>query len=317
MIIGAIRKFIAGCHPKPVAWWELLIMRTLFAGVVYMTLPDAGQVYATQKVPNGIANFIDLTFLAKEGVYPALKVALAIALVIYASGLVLPLVLPFILISHVMVRTLFNSQGWVHHGVQMVSLALLAQTIVVLTFAIYRLRKGRPFPFAHGLSTGSYFLFYTQMAIVSIYVVSVVSKVDRSDGQWFSKSHYIGLHVVKAERDRYYGKLEAPEPGDVPAARLMLAHPNLTRVFLGAGVLLEFFAFIALYGRGAAALIAIALIGFHRSIAALMSIYFHFNEMLLVIFLINVPFWLVWLAKKISDQKPGTAAGALPANPST
>ena len=136
MIIGAIRKFIAGCHPKPVAWWELLIMRTLFAGVVYMTLPDAGQVYATQKVPNGIANFIDLTFLAKEGVYPALKVALAIALVIYASGLVLPLVLPFILISHVMVRTLFNSQGWVHHGVQMVSLALLAQTIVVVTFAI-------------------------------------------------------------------------------------------------------------------------------------------------------------------------------------
>ncbi|MGI9244337.1 MAG: hypothetical protein ACR2RV_26295, partial [Verrucomicrobiales bacterium] len=294
--------------------WELLIMRSLFACVVYMTLPSQGQIYDTQTVPNGIANFVDLTFLANEGVYPALKIALSIALVIYASGFMLPLVLPFILVSQVMVRTLFNSQGWVHHGVQMVSLALLAQTIVVLTFAIYPLVKGKPFPFTEGRTIGSYFLFYTQMAIVSIYVVSVVSKVDRSDGQWFAKSHYIGLHVVKAERDRYYGKLQAPEPGDVPAARLMLAHPNLTRLFLGAGVLLEFFAFAALYGRGAAALIALALIGFHRSIAALMSIYFHFNEMLLVIFLINVPFWLVWLAKKVSNQRPETATGAVPAS---
>ena len=315
MIIDQLRKFIAGCHPKPVAWWELLIMRTLFAYVVYMTLPSQGQIYDTQTVPNGIAQFVDLTFLANDGVYPALKIALVIALAIYASGFMLPLVLPFILISQVMVRTLFNSQGWVHHGVQMVSLALLAQTIVVLTFAVYRLVKGKPFPFTEGRTAGSYFLFYTQMAIVSIYVVSVVSKVDRSDGQWFVKSHYIGLHVVKAERDRYYGKLQPPEPGDVPAARLMLAHPNLTRLFLGAGVLLEFFAFVALYGRGAAALIALALIGFHRSIAALMSIYFHFNEMLLVIFLINLPFWIVWLAKKISKHKPATSGKTLPATP--
>ena len=259
MIIDGIRKFIAGCHPKPVAWWELLIMRILFAWVVFLTLPDQGQIYDTQKAPNGIANFIDLTFLANDGVYPALKIAIIAALVVYASGFMLPLVLPLILISHVMVRTLYNSQGWVHHGVQMVSLVLLAQTIVVLTFGIYQLRKGRPFPFKHGLSKGSYFLFYTQMAIVSIYVVSVVSKVDRSGGQWFFKSHYVGLHVVKAERDRYYGKLEPPTPGDVPAARLMLAHPHITRLFLGVGVALEFFAFVALYGRGAAALIALAL----------------------------------------------------------
>jgi hypothetical protein len=303
---------LAHFHPRPVAAWELLIMRVLFALVVYKTLPHAGQIYDTQDAPNGIAQFVDLTFLANDGVYPALKGAMVGALVVYASGFLLPFVLPFILIAHVMIRTLFNSQGWVHHGVQMVSLVILAQTIVVLSFAIYRIVKHRPFPLTNGRSMGSYFLFYSQMAVISIYVVSVFSKVDRSDGLWFAKSHYVGLHVVKAERDRYYGKLKEPAPGTEPApasivaARAALAHPNLTRLFLGAGVMLEFFAFFALYSRGAALLIALGMIGFHRSIAALMSIYFHFNEMLLVIFLVNVPYWIVLLARKAKGAKRQT-----------
>lgn len=308
MIRKTLRKFVAGCHPHPVTWWELLIMRALFACVVFMVLPDQKQIYDTQTSPNGIANWIDLTFLASDGVYPALKAAVLVALVIYTTGFGLPVVLPFIFTCVVLVRTLFNSQGWVHHGTQMVALVLLAQTIVVLTFAIYKMRKGRPFPLSGGRSPGSYFLFYSQMAIVSIYVVSVVSKVDRSDGKWFFKSHYVGLHVVKAERDRYYNKLEDPKPGTEPppesirAARAALAHPHLTRLILGAGVLLELFAFVALFGRGAAALIALGMICFHRSIAHLMSIYFHFNEMLLIIFLINAPFWIVWVVKKLSAK---------------
>ncbi|MFT5413009.1 MAG: hypothetical protein ACI8XO_000036, partial [Verrucomicrobiales bacterium] len=196
-----------------------------------------------------------------------------------------------------------------HHGTQMVGLVLLAQTIIVLTFAIYRMTNGKPFPFKKGITVGSFFLFYSQMAIVSIYVVSVVSKVDRSDGKWFAKSHYVALHIVKAERDRYHAKLEDPAPETEPApqsivaARAALAHPNLTRIALGAGVLLELFAFAALYGRGAAALIALGMIGFHRSIAHIMSIYFHFNEMLLIIFLINLPFWIAWLVKRSSGKK--------------
>ena len=295
MILNCLRKFIAGCHPRPVAWWELLILRILFAIVVFKTLPNQGQIYDTQTSPNGIAHWVELTFLAKEGVYPALKIGIAAALVVYASGFGLPIVLPLIFIAHVMIRTLFNSQGWIHHGVQMVSLVLLAQTIVVLTFAIYRMNKRKPFPFTDGRSIGSYFLFYSQMAIVSIYVVSVVSKIDRSDGKWFFKSHYVGLHVVKAERDRYYNKLEPPAPNSEPpprnivAAQQALAHPNLTRIVLGAGVMLELFAFVALYSRGAAAAVAVCLLGFHESIAELMSIYFEFNVRLLVIFLI-LPF---------------------------
>lgn len=291
------KKFLAGFQPKPVFWWEILIMRILFAVVVYLTLPNETQIFDKQEMPNGIAHFFDLTFLANPGVYPALKIAISVALFIYASGFLLPIVLPFLLVSHICIRTLYNSQGWVHHGVQMTSLVLLAQTIIVLTFAIYRLVKKRPLPLTGGRSLGSYMLFYSQMAIIALYVVSVVSKVDRSGGQWFFKSHNIGLQVVKAERDRFYNRLEAPEPGDVPSARFMLAHPNFTRLFLGVGVMIELFAFVALCGRGWAVLVALGMISFHRVIAWLMSIYFHFNEMLLWIFLINAPYWL-WCAFK-------------------
>jgi hypothetical protein len=288
-------------------------MRILFAAVVYLSLPAPEQIYDSQAVPNGIARFMDLTFLAAPGVYAGLKVAITVGLCVYASGVLLPVVLPFLLVAHVMVRTLFNSQGWVHHGVQMVSLVLLAQTVIVLGFTLRRLVTRRPYPFTGGRSMNSYLLFYSQMAIVLIYVVSVVSKIDRSDGQWFAKSHYIGLQVVKAERDRYYADLGPPEPGDVPAARLMLAHPTLTRIFLGAGVMLEFFAFLALAGRVPAVSIALALIGFHRSIAALMSIYFHFNEMLLVIFLVNVPYWTYRLARRLGRPRAAVPADALTA----
>ena len=304
-----LRKILSGFHPKPVMGWEILIMRIFFAIVVYKSMPTPGQIFDNQPVPNGIAHLIDLTFLARPGVYPAMKVVLVVALTVYATGFLLPLALPLMLAIHVMARTLYNSQGWIHHGFQMVSLVILAQTIVVLTFAIYRLVKKRPYPFTEGRSLGSYFLFYSQMAVVSIYVVSVVSKIDRSDGHWFAKSHYVGLHVVKAERDRYYAKLQDPAPGTEPApkaiqtARTALAHPNLTRIVLGAGVLLELLAFVALYSRGAALLIALGMIGFHRSIASLMSIYFHFNEWLLLIFLINVPFWLWWATRRLATGK--------------
>jgi hypothetical protein len=301
---GRLQRFFDRFHPRPVAGWEFLIMRLLFAGVVYLTLPGQDQIYDRQDVPNGIARFMDLTFLAEPGVYPAFRIAMIVVLGIYATGYLLPLALPFLLVTHVMVRTLFNSQGWVHHGYQMVSLVILAQTAVVLAFALHRLVTRQSFPFTGGRTRNSYLLFYSQMAIVLLYVVSVVSKVDRSDGQWFVKSHYIGLQVVKAERDRYYADLAPPEPGDVPAARLMLAHPNLTRLFLGVGVLLEFLSFLALAGRLPAFFIAIALIGFHRSIASLMSIYFHYNEMLLIIFLINAPYWIYRLALRMRKGKP-------------
>ncbi len=305
--MNRLRRFLAGFHARPVAAWEWLVMRCLFAGVVWLSMPRASdQIYSSQDAPNGIAHWVDLTFLAGPGVYPALQAVVAIALVLYAAGLLLPAVLPLLLVSHVMVRTLFNSQGWIHHGVQMVSLVLLAQTAVVLTLAGYRLLKGRRLELRPGTTPASYLLFYSQMAVVSLYVVSVFSKVDRSDGLWFAKSHYVGLHVVKAERDRYHAALEPPGPGDVPAARLVLAHPNLSRLFLGAGVALEFFAFLALRGRLWALGVGLGLIGFHRCIAALMTIHFHFNEMLLAIFLINVPYWTA----RASGRLPGVGGTA-------
>jgi len=310
-MIARLRGFLAGFHPRPVAWWELFVMRCLFALVVFRSLPRASdQIYDTQGVPNGIAQWLDLTFLSLPGVYPGLQIAIVAALCIYSLGLLLPVVLPFLLVSHVMVRTLFNSQGWVHHGVQMVSLVLLAQTVVVLTFAIYRQAKGRHFPLADSRTAGSYLLFYSQMAVVALYIVSVFSKIDRSDGQWFAKSHYMGLHVVKAERDRYYAALEPPEPGDVPLARQVLAHPNISRVCLAAGVALEFFAFLALRSRAWALAIAIGLIGFHRCIAALMSTHFHFNELLLIIFLINAPYWLSRIGIRTWHSREPQAAPA-------
>ena len=55
---GRLQRFFDRFHPRPVAGWEFLIMRLLFAGVIYYTLPGQDQIYDRQDVPNGIARFI-------------------------------------------------------------------------------------------------------------------------------------------------------------------------------------------------------------------------------------------------------------------
>jgi hypothetical protein len=58
---------------------------------------------------------------------------MSVLLMLYAGGLMLPLTLPLLALGHVLVFTLYNSQGYAHHGFQIVSLTLVAQAGTVFT----------------------------------------------------------------------------------------------------------------------------------------------------------------------------------------
>ena len=64
-----------------------------------------------------------------------IRVVVAISLLFYTAGFLLPISLPLLTAASVIVRTYYNSQGSIHHGCQMVTTILLFQTIVVLWFA--------------------------------------------------------------------------------------------------------------------------------------------------------------------------------------
>lgn len=266
-------------------------------------LPDseAAIQYSEQRKPNGIARVCDLTFFSDPGFIRALPWVVIPCLVLYSTGLGLPIVLPILALISIGSRTLYNSQGYIHHGYQMLSLVLVAQTLVVLWHGFRHDWKSamgfRPAQPVNGRTVWHWMIRYSQWMIVGCYVIAGVIKPIQSDGEWFQNSHYIGIQVVKTHRQNYYSDLEEkwniPEP---PVARLMLEeHPSLVRIFLSCGVLLEIFAFLALYNRFLSLAFGIALVLFHYFNDLLMGLYFYNNEKLVWIFLINVPFWIWWL----------------------
>ncbi|MCB1237668.1 MAG: hypothetical protein KDM91_21565 [Verrucomicrobiae bacterium] len=254
-----------------------------------------------QPKPVGLAKAMDLTFFSKPAVVRALPWIVIPCLLLYAAGVGLPVVLPILTFVNVGSRTLYDSQGFIHHGYQMLSLVLVAQTVVVLTHtlrgdwrATFGLRRAEPID---GRTVWDWMIRYSQWMIIGCYVIAGVVKPIRSDGEWFAKSKYIGLSVVKTHRQNYYGNLDEewniPEPR---VAKIMLEeHPHLTRIFLTAGVMLEIFAFLALYNRFTALAIGFLLVVFHFINDHIMGLYFYVNEKLDWIFLVNLPFWIWWL----------------------
>ncbi len=337
--------------------WEVLIMRILFACLLYQTMPlgnpfsnfslehlrglhdfavehdgalrpplvplteflpnsEVQLTFDTQPVPNGLARFFDFTFFASDGFVKVLPWIVIPCLLLYASGWGLPVVLPILTFISIGSRTLANSQGAIHHGFQIVSVVLLAQTVVVLFGVGYRLFKKRAFVDARGRTVRDYFIYYAQLAVVAFYLIAGVIKLINSDGAWIANSHLIGVQLVKTERQGFYNDLDTTQfegvGGEVPLADTMLNHPNLTRAFMSMGLMLELFAFLALLGRGWASIFGLLVVCFHWFNDVIMKLYFYNNEKVVWIFLINVPFWIYFFTRNMrkQPQEVGTAESA-------
>ncbi len=266
--------------------------------------------YEEQEKPNGLAHIFDLTFFADDKVVKVLPYLVIPCLLLYASGVGLPVVLPLLLLVQIGARTLYNSQGYIHHGFQMVSLVLMVQTGVVLWHCFRNWREAlgiRRARRVNGRNFWDSFVRYSQYMVVGCYVIAGVIKPVKSDGEWFFNSHLIGIQLVKTDRQNFYSDLD-PQFGNDPVAYAseMLEKPTLTRIFLGFGVLLEIFAFLALYNRLTAAVFGTMFILFHYFNEFLMHLYFYNNEKLVWIFLINLPFW-IWALLTINRSDPEPA----------
>jgi hypothetical protein len=96
--------------------------------------------------------------------------------------------------------------------------------------------------------------------------------------------------------------LNIREPADhlaLTVPQLIIEHPALTRLFFGLGFALELLAFVALMGRWPAVFIGGSLICMHDMIARVMDLHFSIFERLAFIFLVNAPWLVVFLIRKI------------------
>ena len=337
-------------RPIPFAGWEMLIMRVLFAAILYQAFPQ--QIgFDAQPAPLGLARYFDLAWLGNYETFVWIRRVFNVALIVYATGFGLPVVLPIIAAAFAFSGGLLSSQGYVGHSHQIVALIALVQAcwycptflvgsgislvalwpmrelstgpkllVIVLAFAagwfVWRwmrkrfARRGRSFD---RLESERVSVFLAQQTIVAVYVVSGLSKVIKSGFfGWISDARYFPIQIVKNQMYDYYNTLEthgvAVVAGNGVGAALsrffetlpdttqtlMISAPWVASMVLGAGLLLELFTWTALLSRGAAAIVGILIVAFHFLNGLIMDLSFPLNKMVVTVYFIQIPFWVVW-----------------------
>ncbi len=281
------------------AGWEMACMRGLFAWLVWSMLP-ANIPYTGQPMPNGLGHLLDLTFLADDSAYGLLRGAGLVALVLYAAGILPLLSLGFAGLLATAVGALENSQGAIGHHLQLLCLVAGGQW---LAYAAAWMRRDTKFGcswWSADVETQRRAMQMAKLMIASAYVASACVKLIASGGLWVWQLPDISLQLIKTHANVYYDTLQAPAVWAAETLpRLIVAHPNLTRLFFLPGLLLELAAFLALCGRRAGFIIAAGLLVMHQLIQIVMQLRFSAHEWLLLIFFINGPYLLgragIWL----------------------
>ncbi len=269
--------------------WEVLLLRLGLAWIVWMTF-DENFRFPEQPHPNGIAQWVDLTFLARDEVLTPLVTAARVCLAAYVVGVPAAVSLLLPLALGIALFTLKNSQGAIGHSFQVVHVCLLA----VWLAGLWRLRCGLGrLPLPRHSTPGQLELDWARQALMAGYVVSAITKLIESGGLWFRDSHYFALHLVKNADMSYYGKLEEGARRLEWLPEFMMTHPLLTQIFFGLALPLELLAFFGCRHRVLALLFGAALLAFHWSVKQLTNLDFAYNSLLLWVLMVNPMWWLV------------------------
>ena len=283
--------------PSLVGRTEAFFLRAGLVAIVLWSIWTPSK-YDSVPEPVGLASWhVPVAWIGQDGVHPWFLAGTMLAGLLYVLSLWRPGWLTFVSLlgltaAHVGYWTLANSQRNTFHGSQMTSLVLVAQLVAYGIMAV-RLRRGIP-PSSRWPGLDSALLYFSQCAIAGVYVVCALTKIFKSKGRWLLDSHYFAKSVQKVWRQLYF---DNPSSGDYagvsPWASWMLEHPMLSRLLFAPGFFLELFAFLLIWNRAWAAGWGIALILMHFGISVIMQLEFPEFQMLVLVFCVNAPFWLL------------------------
>jgi len=293
--------------PKPqfgsigYARWEWAIMRTAFAVLcVYRSSPHQfksstwpperyGWDISELPVPNGIAQFADLSFAASPVFDTAAAAIFYVALLGYVFGRLPLLSTLALLLTNILYGTSANSQGAIHHTGQIVGLVLLGQ-VLAHTYRLVRHVAGKESLYQSAGHHHRDLIYHSQQLVAAAYVITGISKLVRSGGEWVSTLPNIALQFEKNAAMRYYDTLvETASPANRVAIDFVIAYPKLAQLFFGTGLFLELFTVLALWNRTTLVLWAVS---------EIMLLGFAFNKSVLLIFFMNLPFWVFRIVGK-------------------
>ena len=303
---------------------EALLMRALLVSVVWWSLPLASEVadLTEQQKPTGLAHIFPLTWLAAPGVFLGCQIVIGVTAILYLANRFMLLATAAMTLVHVLIFTLDNSQGATNHAYHLISIVLLAQFLTYLSPPVIRcIERRKKITLPHlfgtdkGIRIGDLALYFSQQAIAAAYIVAGVSKLIRSKGMWVWQSPNVSVELMKSNAQNFYNRLETDATYEhrLQVAQWMIDNPMLTRVLMGGGLAIELLAFLALRSRCCALLTGIAIIALHWGIYVSMGLFFKYNIAIVIIFFINLPYWIGKLfttPKPLYDDEAGTKASA-------
>jgi hypothetical protein len=333
-------RFWFAIEPMRHAWWETLSIRCIIAWAAWLTLRQPSP-FDQQPQPHGLAVWgVDFTWLGRENLSPSLVRLWAVCLVWYVvsdvpitkllawltdrfrSSRLVRLVLRGlgflasvieggavvalfpVLIASIGLGVLGNSQGAIGHTTQVLTVVLLAQWMAYVWSAIQPCTR---LPMPRGFTRPQLAVDWGRQALAATYVVSAITKLLESGGDWISDTPYFGLQVVKSEGMGYYDWLQ-PRLADSSAwlGQWMVDHPMITAVILAAALPLELLVFLGLCNRRIALFFGISLYVFHSTVTEVMQLGFLYHKLLLLALLVNPVFWLVAGIKKLVVGSSGS-----------
>ena len=285
---------------------EALFLRIFLIFVVFYSL-WAPSKYNRLEDPAGLATWgLPVAWIGQPGVHPWFLAGTGVAGLLYLAGLWrggwLTLAGLFgLTLAHVSYWTLANSQGNTFHGSNMTSLVLIAQlagAIIMQWRAVKGMAPSRYWP-----QLDAILLYFSQCGIAGAYVTSAITKLLKSHGTWLWDSPYFAKSVQKVWRQRHYDNPSLDQfNGISPWASYLAEHPWTARFLFAPGFLLEMFAFMILWSRAWAAGFGVALVLMHVGIGFIMELYFPEFEMLVFVFCVNLPFWMMHFTRSRKDS---------------
>ena len=271
---------------------EMFFMRLGFAVLLFFTIKwetsNLGSVKPEEAV--GLAKFINLTFFAHIKSMIVWQIVTGLGLAAYVIGLFPVAGLLPALFFAIGIGTLNASQGAHNHSTQLCSMILLGQFLVYALPWTWDKGWARESWMKPGLPIQRRVIYWTLVIFAAGYVVCGWVKLQNSDWMWFHKVvPGLAMELEKTNWSAYYDTLEPVPQILTTTVNLMNEHPTVARLFFGAGLLIELFAFLALWSRRWAFFMGLAIIALHLSISQLMQLNFWYHIWAAMIFMVNVP----------------------------
>jgi hypothetical protein len=268
---------------------ELLLLRLGFAWIVARPFLGGRAWPIDAPYPTGVARHVDLTWLGQPAWQTAATIGLAVSLLLYVGGRWLAPALAVMFAVTTAVFTLKNSQAGVAHHLHVIPLAIFGQLVGVLR---YRLQP-RDVTGLRSRREQDYMVHDAIQCIAAIYLTAGLVKLLDTGAGWVHRADTAVLWIAQAQDESFHSTDESGGFATSGAVvSFLAAHPDLCRVFFGAGLLLELLAPLALLGRVAAAVSGAGWIAFHLSNGALMDLWFWNNTLVVLVLVSGAPFLL-------------------------